>query len=70
MYFNRKLGGERYRHIYRKKDTTLYRRMFVEVSINEEEHEWIKNWADGEQIKMPRAYAELIRCAMKDLGYK
>ena len=42
--------------------------MIIEASITEEERIWIKKWADGEEIKMPRAYADLIRLAMKDLG--
>lgn len=46
----------------------MYWRMIIEASITEEERIEIKKWADGEEIKMPRAYADLIRVAMKDLG--
>ncbi len=67
-YFVRRRTRKRHSVLYRKKDRTLYRRMIIEASITEEERVWIKKWADGEEIKMPRAYADLIRCAMKNLG--
>ncbi len=47
-----------------KRDAIIVR-MFIEVSIREEEREEIKEWADKEEIKMPRAYAEAIRRGMK-----
>jgi hypothetical protein len=34
--------------------------MFVEIDISEEDHKWIKKWAQKKRIMMPRAYEELL----------
>lgn len=42
--------------------------MHIAVNLDKEEGKRIKDWANKEEIKLPRAYTELLRAGMKAMN--